>query len=113
LKHKEGFFGPYPNVSAAREAFKRLQYIFRLRSCRDHVFLNRSRPCLLYEIKRCSAPCVNFIDAPTYQQEVERAKAFLRGDDSAVIRELQDRMTMLAETWHLRKQRACVTKSRF
>ena len=97
LKHKEGFFGPYPNVSAAREAFKRLQYIFRLRSCRDHVFLNRSRPCLLYEIKRCSAPCVNFIDAPTYQQEVERAKAFLRGDDSAVIRELQDRMTMLAE----------------
>ena len=97
LKHKEGFFGPYPNVSAAREAFKRLQYIFRLRSCRDHVFANRARPCLLYEIKRCSAPCVHFIGKAAYMQDVERAKAFLRGDDTKVIHDLSAKMSALAD----------------
>lgn len=86
------YFGPYPGAGAVRETLNLLQKLFRLRQCEDSFFRNRSRPCLQYQIKRCSAPCTGYIDQPSYQRDVEHTILFLEGKSEAVIDDLVARM---------------------
>jgi len=92
-RKKQGrFFGPYPSAGAVRECLKLLQKIFPVRQCDDSVFRNRSRPCLQYQIERCSGPCVNLIAAESYAEDVEDTIKFLEGNGKGLIDELVDRM---------------------
>ncbi|MEE9452494.1 MAG: excinuclease ABC subunit UvrC [Gammaproteobacteria bacterium] len=91
-KGEGSYFGPYPNVGAVRETLNLLQKIFRVRSCNDTFFRNRSRPCIQYQIKRCSAPCVNLIDKEQYQHTIRHVVLFLEGKNEQVIEELEQRM---------------------
>ena len=86
------YYGPYPNAAAVREMLGQIHKIFRLRQCKDAFFRNRSRPCLQYQIKRCSAPCVGRIQQPDYLEDVRQAKAMLAGRDFALMDELADKM---------------------
>jgi excinuclease ABC subunit C len=97
------FFGPYPSAWAVKETIQLLQKVFKLRTCEDTVFANRSRPCLLYQIKRCSAPCVSHIDAAGYTQDVSNAERFLRGETQAILDELQAAMMAHAERLEFEK----------
>ncbi len=86
------YFGPYPSASAVRESLNLLQKLFPVRQCEEHFFRNRSRPCLQYQIKRCSAPCVELISREAYAEDVRHAVMFLEGKDNAIIDELVGRM---------------------
>ena len=92
-KRKTGrYFGPFPSAAAVRDSLNILQKLFRLRHCEDSFFKNRSRPCLQYQIQRCSGPCVDLVDAAEYQEDVGLAVMFLEGRSSAVVEHYQRRM---------------------
>lgn len=91
------FFGPYPNGGAVRETMQIIQKVFRLRTCEDAVYANRSRPCLLYQIHRCSGPCTGQVSLEEYQQDVQRAAAFLDGKAEDLLKEIEQRMFAASE----------------
>jgi excinuclease ABC subunit C len=91
------YFGPFASAGAVNRTLNTLQRAFLLRSCSDSVFDSRTRPCLLFQIKRCSAPCVSRIDAAPYQELVEEAETFLRGKSQAVQNQLKAEMTRASE----------------
>ncbi|MCA9774618.1 MAG: excinuclease ABC subunit UvrC, partial [Myxococcales bacterium] len=90
-------YGPYASASAVRETVKQITKIFQLRTCTDHVLESRVRPCLLYQLKRCSAPCVGHVDAERYAQDVGRARMFLEGRSKDLVRDLRARMEAASE----------------
>ena len=98
LKHrgqvnkKDDFFGPYASVSALNETFSVLQKAFGLRTCSDNMFKLRKRPCLLYQIKKCSAPCVGYVNQEEYAKQVNQARDFLKGKNSQIQKQLTLKM---------------------
>ncbi|MFA9462070.1 excinuclease ABC subunit UvrC [Thiohalorhabdus methylotrophus] len=91
-KEKGRYFGPYPSAGAVRETLKLMQKIFPVRQCEDTFFANRSRPCLQYQIERCSGPCTGEVDEETYREYVRQAELFLAGRNEELDRELTERM---------------------
>jgi excinuclease ABC subunit C len=91
------YFGPYPSAGAVRESLHLLQKMFRVRQCDDSFFRNRSRPCLQYQIKRCTAPCVGLVDEARYADDVQHTVLFLEGKSSTLNEELARKMDAAAK----------------
>ena len=97
IDKRHRYFGPYPNGWAVKETIQLLQKVFRLRTCEDTVFANRTRPCLLFQIKRCTAPCVGLVSPEAYAVDVQGAEALLRGQAQELLQGLEARMLAHAE----------------
>ena len=95
-KKKGQYFGPYPSAGAVRETMNLLEKIFKVRQCEDSFFSNRSRPCLQYQIERCTAPCVDYISPEDYAENVRHTALFLKGKTSAISDELAEKMEAAA-----------------
>ena len=103
-RKKQGLYlGPYPNAHAVRESINLLQKMFLIRQCEDTTFANRSRPCLQYQIKRCTAPCVGYISEKAYGKDISHAILFLQGKSEQIIHELVKDMEKAAEKQHFEK----------
>jgi excinuclease ABC subunit C len=89
---KGRYFGPYPSTRAVRQTINELQKLFLIRNCEDSFFSNRTRPCLQYQIKRCTAPCVRIVDAAQYRKDIDAAILFLEGRDKSVVNTFVKRM---------------------
>ncbi len=103
-RKKQGLYlGPYPNAHVVRESINLLQKMFLIRQCEDTTFANRSRPCLQYQIKRCTAPCVEYISEKAYRKDISHAILFLQGKSEQIINELVRDMEKAAEKHHFEK----------
>ncbi len=94
---KGKYFGPYPSSGAVKETLDIMQKVFRIRNCDNTFFKNRSRPCLQYQIKRCTAPCTNVVDETTYRQQITDAVAFLEGKNDDLLQTIENNMFQAAE----------------
>ncbi len=96
-RHKSRrYFGPYPSASSVRESINLIQKLFRIRNCEDSYFSHRNRPCLQYQIRRCTAPCVGLVSPPDYAEQVTDAKLFLEGRNQKVLTRMISRMEQAA-----------------
>ena len=96
-KGKGRYFGPYPNTRAVRQTLNELQKLFLIRTCEDSFFSNRTRPCLQYQIKRCTAPCVGIVDEEQYRKDIDAAILFLEGRNKSVVNAFIRRMEKASE----------------
>jgi excinuclease ABC subunit C len=110
LDRKHRYFGPFPSAGAVREGIALLQKVFQLRTCENTVFANRSRPCMLHQIERCTAPCVGLISEDDYREDVQSALLFLQGKTDEVLAQLKRQMDAAASA--LQYERAARTRDK-
>ena len=91
------YLGPFPSAGAVRQTLGQVQKLFKVRQCQDSYFANRSRPCLQYQIRRCTAPCVGLVTTADYALDVENAVRFLSGKNDGVLKDLRARMDVAAK----------------